>query len=349
MAPNPITIPVREAHRFDQGALETYLERHLQGFQPPCSILQFDGGQSNPTYLVETLAQRYVLRKKPPGRLLPSAHAVEREYRVMRALQDSEVPVCLTLLLCEDSAVIGTPFIVMQHVDGRVYQDPSLPGLAPEDREAVYAHMNKALVALHALSPKELGLEDFGRPGNYYERQVSRWSRQYNASQTHSIPSMDRLADWLPRNIPSTDETRVVHGDYRLGNMILHPTEPRIVAVLDWELSTLGHPLADVAYNLMAYYLPVHRHHGLVRNDPATSGIPARESQLASYCQLSGRDAVRHWNFYLAFAMFRSAAIGQGVYRRGLDGNASSSTALELGREVETTADIAWAVANGEY
>ncbi len=349
MESQPITIPVRKAHRFDERALETYLERHLPGFEAPWSILQFEGGQSNPTFLIECGARKFVLRKKPPGRLLPSAHAVEREFRVMRALGSSDVPVCSMLLLCEDSAIIGTPFIVMQHVPGRVYHDPTLPGLAPDDRSAVYAHMNDVLAALHALCPEELGLAGFGKAGNYYERQISRWSRQYRASETQSIPSMDRLVDWLPRNIPPNGEARIVHGDYRLGNMILHPTEPRIVAVLDWELSTLGHPLADVAYNLMTYYLPSRRSHTLLENDPAASGIPSCDVQLKGYCDLSGRDAMQNWNFYLAFAMFRSAAIGQGVYKRGLDGNASSATALELGREVKSTADIAWTVANREH
>ncbi len=348
MDSDPVVIPIRDAHRFDQRVLEAHLEQHLEGFQRPCSIRQFEGGQSNPTFLIQSGERKFVLRKKPPGRILPSAHAVEREYRVMRALQDTGVPVCSMLLLCEDPTIIGTPFIVMEHVAGRVYHDPALPDLDSADRTAVYAHMNQVLVNLHALRPEELGLQDFGRTGNYYERQVSRWSRQYESSCTRSIPSMDRLAEWLPRNVPPGEETRIVHGDYRLGNLMLDPAEPRISTVLDWELSTLGHPLADVAHNLMTYFLPSRRHHSLVQNDPDRSGIPDCESQLASYCQLSGRDARQHWNFYLAFAMFRFAAIGQGVYKRGLDGNASSSTALALGEEVESTAEIAWAVASGD-
>lgn len=349
MDSEPITTPIREAHQFDEASLEAYLRAHLEGFGGPCSICQFEGGQSNPTFLVESASRKLVLRKKPPGRLLPSAHAVEREYRVMRALASTDVPVCSMLLLCEDPGIIGTPFIVMEHVPGRVFHDPTLPGVAPEDRAAIYTHMSQVLVALHAVSAGEVGLGDFGRPGNYYARQISRWSRQYEASETRPIPAMDRLASWLPDNIPASDETRVVHGDYRLGNMIIHPTEPRIVAVLDWELSTLGHPIADLAYNLMTYYLPSRRNPTLVRNDPPSTGIPSRQQQLESYCMLSGRDALTHWNFYLSFSMFRSAAIGQGVYKRGLDGNASSSTALKLGREVESTANIAWAVANGEH
>lgn len=347
MDSQPLTTPIREAHRFDEEALGAFLESCLDGFRRPYSILQFEGGQSNPTFLIASQGRRYVLRKKPPGRLLPSAHAVEREYRVMRALADSDVPVCSMLLLCEESAIIGTPFIVMEHIAGRVFHDPTLPGVQPRDRAAIYAHMNKVLAALHAISAEDVGLAGFGRPGNYYARQISRWSRQYQASETGTIESMDRLCEWLPNNIPSAEATRIVHGDYRLGNMILHPREPRILAVLDWELSTLGEPLADLAYNLMTYYLPSSRNPSLVRNDAAVSGIPALEAQLDSYCALSGRDGIEHWNFYLAFSMFRSAAIGQGVYKRGLDGNASSATALELGREVASTATIAWNLAKG--
>ena len=349
MDSQPITTPVREAHRFDESALERYLERHLPGFRQPWHLAQFEGGQSNPTFLIESGSRRYVLRKKPPGKLLPSAHAVEREYRVMGALAGTGVPVCEMLLLCADDEVIGTPFIVMQHVEGRVFHDPTLPGVSAGDRAAIYSHMIEVLAALHAVVPEQVGLLDFGRPGNYYARQISRWSRQYQASQTQSIPTMDRLAEWLPANVPAAEETRVVHGDYRLGNMILHPTEPQVAAVLDWELSTLGDPLADLAYNQMTHYLPGRRNPTLVRNDPSATGIPSREDHLALYCRLSCRAGIERWNFYLAFSMFRSAAIGQGVYRRGLDGNASSATALELGREVETTANIAWRIASEGY
>ena len=348
MQSQPMTTPIREAHRFDEGALAAYLGVHLEGFNEPCLTTQFEGGQSNPTFLLDCNGRKFVLRKKPPGRLLPSAHAVEREFRVMGALSDTDVPVCSMLLLCEDSAVIGTPFIVMEHVEGRVFHDPTLPDVGRKDRAAIYRDSIAVLAALHRVRPTEVGLERFGKPGNYYARQISRWSRQYEASETQAIASMNRLMRWLPDNIPATEETRVVHGDYRLGNMIVHPTEPRIVTVLDWELSTLGDPLADLAYNLMTYYLPSRRHANLVGNDPSVSGIPSREAQLSLYCALSGRDAMTHWNFYLAFSMFRSAAIGQGVYKRGLDGNASSATALELGREVASTADIAWAIANGD-
>ena len=348
MSPQPVTTPVRPAHRFDQEALGAYLSEHLAGFQPPFSVLQFEGGQSNPTFLMQDRVGRYVLRKKPPGKLLPSAHAVEREHRVMSALRGTAVPVCRMLLLCEDSEIIGTPFIVMEYVPGRVYHDPTLPGMPPSERGAVYRQACEVLAALHSIEPSAVGLERFGWAGNYYARQISRWSRQYQASRTAELPEMNLLMEWLPRHTPDREETRIVHGDYRLGNMILHPSEPRISAVLDWELSTLGDPVADLAYNLMTHYLPSRRHPTLAGNDPAKTGIPGLRAQLESYISASGRDPSEHWAFYLSFSMFRSAAIGQGVYKRGLDGNASSETALELGREVASTAAIAWALATGD-
>ncbi len=345
MSSIPETTPVREAHRFDEGALTRHLLRHLDGFQAPCTITQFEGGQSNPTFLLETANQTYVMRKKPPGKLLPSAHAVEREYRVMKALENTDVPVCRMLLICEDDSVIGTPFIVMEHVVGRVFQDLTLPGLSRQDRGAIYAHMVEVLAQLHKVVPDEVGLRDFGRPGNYYARQISRWVRQYRASETQTIAAMDSLIDWLPNNIPVDDHAGLVHGDYRLGNMILHPTEPRIIAALDWELSTLGHPLADLSYNCMPYYLPAYRNPSLLDNDSAETGIPTIEEYLDAYCKHTGRDGIENWNFYMAFSLFRSAGIGQGVYKRGLDGNASSQTALLLGKGVEMSSKIGWRLA----
>lgn len=346
MDSQPITTPVREAHRFDEDALQRYLAANLPGFRGPCSIVQFEGGQSNPTFLLEAGSRRCVLRKKPPGKLLPSAHAVEREYRVMQALAETAVPVCRMLLLCEDCEVIGTPFIVMEHVDGRVFHSPTLPGVQSSDRQAIYRDAIRVLAALHAVHPEEVGLGGFGKPGNYYARQISRWSRQYRSSETREIPSMDRLMEWLPENMPAGEITRVVHGDYRLGNMILHRSQPRIVAVLDWELSTLGDPLADLSYNQMTHFLTSRRAQTLAENDPEVTGIPSHQDQLAQYCDLSGRARIENWEFYLAFSMFRSAAIGQGVYKRGLDGNASSAMALESGKDVESTADIAWRIAS---
>lgn len=346
MDSQPITTPVREAHRFDEDALQRYLATNLMGFRGPCSIAQFEGGQSNPTFLLEDGSRRYVLRKKPPGKLLPSAHAVEREYRVMRALAETAVPVCEMLLLCEDCNVIGTPFIVMEHIDGRVFHSPTLPNVDSSDRRAIYRDSIRVLAALHAVHPEDVGLEGFGKPGNYYARQISRWSRQYRASETGEIASMNRLMEWLPENVPADETTCVVHGDYRLGNMILHRDEPRIVAVLDWELSTLGDPLADLSYNQMTHFLTSRRAPTLSGNNPEVTGIPSHRDQLSEYCKLSGRAGIENWEFYLAFSMFRSAAIGQGVYKRGLDGNASSATALESGKDVESTADIAWRIAS---
>ncbi len=336
------TTPVRDVHRFDEEGLTRYLTKHLEGFRAPCAIRQFEGGQSNPTFLLKTENRNYVMRKKPPGKLLPSAHAVEREYRAMKALEHSSVPVCRMLLLCQDDSVIGTPFLVMEHVAGRVFHDLTLPGLPPADRTAVYAHMVEVLAHLHMVVPDEVGLGDFGKQGNYYARQISRWTRQYRAAETRTIPEMDNLIGRLPDNIPAGGGNGLVHGDYRLGNMILHSSEPRILALLDWELSTLGHPLADLAYNCMPYYMPAYRSPSLVDNDPAVSGIPKIEDYLDAYCRHSGRDGIDDWNFYMAFSLFRSAGIGQGVYKRGLDGNASSQTALQLGKSVEMTARIGW-------
>ena len=343
--PQPLTTPVRAAHQFDEQALADYLKTHLEGFRKPFSILQFEGGQSNPTYLVGCGSQSFVLRKKPPGQLLPSAHAVEREYRIMRALATSEVPVCSVSLLCEDSSIIGTPFFVMEHVAGRVFHDPTLPGVAPADRTVIYRQMIQILSALHKIEPAQVGLEDFGKPGNYYARQISRWSRQYQASRTKTIYEMDQLMEWLPENIPPGEQSRIVHGDYRLGNMVIHPTHSQILAVLDWELSTLGDPLADLAYTLMSYCLAGKRASSLVNNDPAKTGIPSMNEQLNLYCRYTGRDNISQWNFYMAFSLFRSTAIGQGVYKRGLDGNASSETALQLGRDIESTAHLGWQMA----
>ncbi|HEY7546850.1 MAG TPA: phosphotransferase family protein, partial [Blastocatellia bacterium] len=249
------TAPVRAAHRFDETQLAGYLRERLEGFDGAMEVRQFSGGQSNPTFLLSTHERRCVLRKKPPGKLLPSAHQVEREYRIMTALARTDVPVCHTLLLCEDASIIGTPFFLMDYVEGRVFRDLLLPEQTREERAAIYDAMNDVLARLHRVDYQSLGLADFGRPGNYYSRQLSRWTKQYKLAQTEEIEAMNRLIAWLPANIPMDDETTVVHGDYRLENMIFHPTEPRILAVLDWELSTLGHPLADLAYNCMTYYI----------------------------------------------------------------------------------------------
>jgi aminoglycoside phosphotransferase (APT) family kinase protein len=344
MIGEPEITPVREAHRFDERALASFLDQRLGG-SVPLRIAQFEGGQSNPTFLLERGADRLVLRKKPPGRLLPSAHQVDREYRVMSALRKTGVPVPETIALCEDDSVLGTAFFVMRYVPGRVIADPRLPGFAPAERTALFDDLARVLAALHTVDPASVGLADFGRPGNYYTRQISRWSRQYLDSKTDDVASMEALMEWLPANVPDSDETSIVHGDYRLGNCILHPSEPRIAAVLDWELSTLGHPLADLAYFCQSYHSEATPGSSLVGVDLAANGIPDEPRFVARYCELAGRAAIDHWAFYMVFVMFRSAAIVQGVYKRGLDGNASSAHAHQFGALVRKHADSAWKLA----
>lgn len=322
---------VPERHSLDPARLSAFLSAEL-GLDPAgLQIRQFKGGQSNPTYLLEAAGRRYVLRKKPPGALLPSAHAVEREYRVMRALADTEVPVARVLGLCEDTQVIGTPFFVMDYVEGRIFWDPALPGLAPAERGALYAEMARVLATLHRQDPQALGLGDFGKAGNYFSRQIDRWSRQYRASETEPIAAMDALIDWLPSHVPDAAGSTLVHADFRLDNLIFHPSEPRVLAVLDWELSTLGHPLADLASHCVAWRLPP-AYWGLAGQPLADLGIPDEEAHIAQYCRATGREAIVDWNFYLGFALFRKAAINQGVVKRKLMGNVSSEAALGIER-----------------
>lgn len=312
--------------KIDGDALARYLRGKIAGLDGELGVRQFAGGQSNPTYLLSCGELRFVLRKKPPGALLPTAHMVDREYRVFSALADSDVPVPQPLLFCDDRAVIGTEFFVMQYVPGRIFWNAALPEVATAgERAALYGEMNRVLAALHRLDPLARGLSDYGKPGNYFARQIKRWSAQYRSAETEALPSMDRLMAWLPDNVPENDETRLVHGDFRLDNMIFHPSEPRVLAVLDWELSTLGHPLADLAYNCMPY-------HAAFRGAPAlreiagpATGVPSEAQYVAQYCARVGRDGIAEWNFYLAFSFFRYASIVQGVYHRGLQGNASSA------------------------
>jgi len=338
---------VREAHTFDVTALERYLAERVQGFAGPLAVWQFVGGQSNPTYYMTASDQAYVLRRKPPGRLLPSAHLVEREYRIISALAGTGVPVPRPYALCEDLSVIGTTFYVMEFVPGRVFTAPRLPGLAPAERRAIYESMSDVLARLHKVDWQGVGLADFGRPGNYFARQIHRWTEQYRASETQAIPSMERLITWLPQHIPSDDETTIAHGDYRLANMIVHPTEPRVVAVLDWELATLGHPLADLAYNCMPYRLPVALFDGLAGEDLAGLGLPEETEYIAAYCRRVGRTTIPDWDFYLAFAMFRLAAIVQGIMGRVQAGTAAAANAAERGAMARPLADAAWAVIAG--
>ncbi len=345
MTDQPELTDVRDAHRFDEDALKRYMGNHVAGFEGPLTIRQFEGGQSNPTFLLHSPSGEYVLRKQPPGHLLPSAHQVNREYRVMHALAESDVPVPEMFSLCEDPEVIGTKFYIMQKVPGRVFTEALLPSLTKEERRAIYQDLARVLAALHAVDYQSAGLEDFGRPGNYYARQISRWSKQYLASKTEELATMENLIRWLPEHIPDVDETVVVHGDYRLGNVLIHPTTPKIAAVLDWELSTLGHPLADLGYICQDYHTSSYNSEGLGRDDISEFGIPTEEEFIADYLAYSGRPVIENWNFYVVYNLFRSAAIVQGVYKRGLDGNASSAMALEYGEICKVRAELAWDLA----
>jgi aminoglycoside phosphotransferase (APT) family kinase protein len=339
------TTPVRAGHEIDEAILRQYLSARLPEFRGPLTVRQFEGGQSNPTYLLRTPERDYVLRKQPPGALLPSAHAVDREYRVMTALAESDVPVPATRLMCDDPGVIGTPFFLMDCVAGRVFRQPHLPGVSPGERAAMYEDMADVLARLHGVDVNAAGLSDYGKPGNYYARQIGRWGQQYVAAKTGEIASMDRLMEWLPANIPADDHTSIVHGDYRVENLIFHPAEPRIVAVVDWELSTLGHPLADLAYNCLTYYLPAEALGRVEAVDTDRGGLPDQPTYVAAYLRRTGRKDIPNWNFYLAFSMFRLASILQGVYARGLKCNAASAFALERGAAAKLIADIAWDLA----
>jgi aminoglycoside phosphotransferase (APT) family kinase protein len=339
------TRPVADSHRFDLPALERYLRGQIDGFEGPMTVVQFEGGQSNPTFRLDAGGRSYVLRRKPPGKLLPSAHAVDREFRVMRALAGTAVPVARCHCLCTDESVLGSMFYVMDFVPGRVLWDPLLPGMTPQDRAAVFDEANRVIAALHSIDPADVGLADYGKPGNYFARQIDRWSRQYKASQTEPIPAMDRLIEWLPHNIPPGEETAIVHGDFRLDNLIFHPSEPRVLAVLDWELSTLGHPMADLSYHMMAWRLSGDEFRGLRGGDLAALGIPSESEYLTRYLERRGvttRPDARAWSFYMAYNMFRLAAILQGVMARAVAGNASSARAVEAGRRARPLAERGW-------
>lgn len=340
----PGTIEVRETHRFDVRALERYMERHVEGFAGPVVVRQFEGGQSNPTYYVQAGPRAYVLRRKPPGRLLPSAHLIEREYRILSALAKTDIPVPRTRALCEDPGVIGTPFYMMDYVPGRVLRDPRMPGARPDERAAIVADMIEVLARLHQVDWQAIGLADFGRPGNYFARQIHRWTGQYRASETETIASMERLIGWLPEHIPAGDETTIVHGDFRLANVIVHPSEPRIAGVIDWELSTLGHPLADLAYNCLPFRLAGETFEGLLGEDLARLGIPDEHACVAMYCRHTGRAGIPQWEFYLAFAMFRLAAILQGILGRVRAGTATDPNAHARGAMARPLADAAWTI-----
>ncbi len=320
----------------DEQRLAAYLEEHLEGFRGPLSAEKFPGGQSNPTFRIDAASGVYVLRRKPPGKLLKSAHAVDREYRVISALANSDVPVARAYHLCTDEAVIGSMFYLMEYMDGRIFWDPALPGLDPDERGAVYEEMGRVLAHIHAIDPGEHDLADFGKPGNYFERQFDRWSGQYRASETDVIADMETLMTWLAANMPPDDgRVSLVHGDFRLDNLIFDPLDARIIAVVDWELSTLGHPLADLAYQCMQWHFPnTGKLRGLADIDISDLGIPNENAYVAAYLERAGIPAVENWSFYLAFCFFRLAAIVQGVKKRALDGNASSDAALKMGELV---------------
>ena len=337
------TAEVREQHRFDVAALERYMRAHVDGFAGPLTVQQFRGGQSNPTYYVRAGGTEYVLRRKPPGKLLPSAHAVDREYRVITALGKTGFPVPRTHVLCEDPAVIGTAFYVMDCVHGRVITDPAIPGLTPRERSAIYHSLGEVLARLHTVDWRALGLDDFGRPGNYFARQIHRWTQQYRASETEKIEAMERLIAWMPEHVPAGDDVALVHGDYRLGKTIIHPTEPRVAAVLDWELSTLGHPLADLAYNCLPYRF-TREWEGLADKNLAELGLPTEQEYVAAYCRRAGRARIPEWEFCLAFAMFRLAAIAQGIMGRVVTGTANDPNARERGARARPLAESAWAL-----
>lgn len=335
---------VREAHRFDVAALERWMAREIEGFAGPLAIEQFRGGQSNPTYKLASPSRTYVLRRKPPGKLLPGAHAVDREYRVLSALSKQGFPVAKPYALCLDEEVVGTPFYVMDMVEGRIFWDPAFADVPKEDRPAYFDAMNETIARLHRIDPEAAGLGDYGKPGNYFERQIGRWSKQYLGDvEAGRVSAMDRLVEWLPQNIPPDEgEARIIHGDFRCDNMIFHPEEPRVVAVLDWELSTLGHPLADFAYHLMMYRMPAGVASGLAGMDLPALNIPSEADYVAAYCARTGRAGIPHLDFYIAFNLFRLAAIIHGIKGRIARGTAASAHAGEMIAGLEPLADLAW-------
>ena len=342
---NSGTRDVSAEHQIDTGKLEDYLQANVDGFAGPLSIKQFKGGQSNPTYLLESPSGKYVMRRKPPGKLLKSAHAVDREFRVISALHSAGFPVPRPYILCEDESVVGTAFFIMDFVDGRIFWELDLPGLDPDERKAIYDNVNQTIADLHSYGHESVGLADYGKSGNYFSRQISRWSKQYKASEIDPIGDMDRLIEWLPEHIPEDESASIVHGDYRLDNMILHPTEPRVVAVLDWELSTIGHPLGDFTYHLMSWQMPEIGigSAGLLGKDLQALGIPGEQEYVDMYCERTGRaDGIPNRNFYSAFNFFRIAAIVQGIAGRVRDGTASSAHAAKSAKVVPPLAGMGW-------
>lgn len=328
------------------GPLVDYLR--MQGLMDrgPLDVRVLAGGQSNPTFRIRTAeGQDFVLRKKPAGHLQASAHAIDREYRVMQALTGTGVPVPRMRAYCDDPDLIGTPFYIMDFLQGRNFMDQALPGMQADERAAIYREMNRVIAALHAVEPAAVGLADFGKTGDYVGRQIARWTRQCEASSLALTPSMRRLMQWLPQHLPEDDETTLVHGDYRLDNLIFHPTEPRVIGVLDWELSTLGHPLADLSYQCMGWRIPHDLWRGIGGLDLQILGIPSESEYVAWYGQVTGREAAEHWDFYIAYNLFRMSAILHGIAQRAVDGNAAAADAEETGRKAGPLADLGWEAA----
>ncbi len=336
--------PVREAHRFDEARLDAWMAEHVVGYTGSLQVCQFKGGQSNPTYWLADRERQYALRKKPPGKLLQSAHAVDREYRVMRALADTDVPVPKVFHLCKNRDVIGSMFYLMEFCDGRIFWDSSIPEVGKAERSAIYEEMNRVLAALHQVDIDKAGLSDFGKPGSYFERQYGRWSQQYRDSELRKIDAMEKLMAWLGDNLPDDDgRVSLVHGDYRLDNMIFDASKPAVIALLDWELSTLGHPFADVGYQCMQLRMParIGSISGLRGKDLGELGIPTEDAYVADYCERTGIDGIDNFGFYVAFSFFRLAAIVQGIAKRAVDGNASNKNAAQMGEYVEPMAELA--------
>ncbi|MFN3817722.1 phosphotransferase [Blastomonas sp.] len=339
---NAGTSAVREAYSFDEGALARWMAANVDGYCGPLSVEQFKGGQSNPTYKLLTPSRDYVLRRKPPGDVLQGAHAVDREARVLAALGSVDFPVAEVYGLCTDKSVIGSWFYVMEMVEGRIFWDATFPGVSRKQRPAYFDAMNAVIAQLHSIDYRAIGLEDYGKPGNYFTRQIGRWSRQYlEDSDAGRNADMDALVEWLPANIPNGDETSIVHGDFRRDNMIFHPSEPKVIAVLDWELSTLGHPLADFAYHAMMYQMPPDIVAGLAGADLEGLNIPSEETYLAAYCQRTGRESIPGWGFYVAFNFFRLAAIFHGIKGRVIRGTAASAHAHERAASFPVLAKLA--------
>ena len=341
------TMAVSSRQQFDIDALTTWMGAHVGGFQGPLTVEQFKGGQSNPTFKLITPAKTFVMRSKPgpAAKLLPSAHAIEREFQVMAALKKAAMPVANMIALCVDESVIGRAFFIMEFVAGRVLWNPALPGMTPTERAAIFDEMNRVIARLHQVDFAAIGLAGYGKAGNYFERQIARWTKQYRASETETIDAMDKLIEWLPQHIPPGEETSIVHGDYRLDNLIFHATEPKVLAILDWELSTLGHPLADFAYHCMAWHVPPSAFRGLAGLNLEELGIPDFKSYVATYCQRTGRPGIENFEYYLAYNLFRMAGILQGIMKRVANGTAASEQAVAMGKAARPLAELGWKVA----